>query len=240
MALNSHVKQAMSTRETSSTVLLVLAVDLLGPEVLQWDPATIRAELEELNGSETFPLSNFNKLMAAIEIVTSDSFYTSLPDFIRLCNVLYNGTIDLESFDPADAAEIAWGITEALLIWPPEPQEERPFDDKIIQYIGYALKDEGIMVPPDVLRLGVTGGENIWERVQGTFSDDPEMFAAIFAVEKAKTEEINQLVKDRLRRLLVTLDSLPLNTGDAKDSVKNMLAAIQKTQEEGSKLESTM
>jgi len=194
-------------------------------------------ELEQINGDALIPLINFNKLMAAIELVTTDSFYTSLPDFIRLCNVLYNGTLDLESFDPADAVEVAWGVTEALLIWPPDPDEDQPFADKIVQYIGHALKDEGIMVPPDVLRLGVTEGENIWDQVQGTFSDDPSMFHAIYGMEKAKTDEINQVVKARLRHLLELLDELPLATGNAKDAVKRMLAAIKQTEAQGSKME---
>jgi hypothetical protein len=237
MALNPRMRAALSDRTTPSTALLVIAVDLLGLEILSWDPSTVRMELEEANGADQLPLINFNKLMAAIELVTTDVFYRSLPDFIRLCNVLYNGTLDLESFDPADAAEVAWGVTESLLIWPPDTDNESPFDDKIVKYIGYALKDEGIMVPPDVLRLGVTEGENIWDQVQGTFSDDPPMFAAIYGVEKAKTDEINQLVKARLRHLLELLDSLPLNAGDAEDSVKRMLAAIRATEEQGSKLE---
>jgi len=168
--------------------------------------------------------------MASLEIVTSDGFYRDLPTFIRLCNALYNGTLDLESFDPADAGEIAWGITEALLVWPPDPQDDEPFDSKIVAYIGHALRDEGIMRPPDVLQLGILP-DDVWSQVQETFSDDPQMFAAIYDVEAAKTEEINQMVKFRLRRTLTLLDELPLQVGDAKDSIKRMLAALKQTEE---------
>ncbi len=235
MALTPKLKEALLDPTTPATVLLVLAVDLLGPDVLRWDPATIRLELEEISGTK-LPAASLNKLMAAMEIVATDGFYRDLPSFIRLCNALYNGTLDLETFDPADAGEIAWGITEALLIWPPDPQDEEPFDHKIVEYIGHALRDEGIMRPPDVLQLGILP-EDVWNKVQASFSDDPQMFAAIYSIESAKTDEINQIVKARLAQALTLMDELPLQTGDAKDSIKRMLAALKQTEEKSDKLQ---
>ena len=164
MAMTPKLKEALQAPTTPATVLLVLAVDLLGPDVLQWDPTTVRMELEELAGVKVSAAS-LNKLMAAVELVGTDGFYRDLPAYIRLCNVLYNGTLDLETFDPADAGEIAWGITEALLIWPPDPQDDEPFDHKIVEYIGHALRDEGIMQPHDVLQLGILP-EDVWNKVQ--------------------------------------------------------------------------
>jgi hypothetical protein len=111
-----------------------------------------------------------------------------------------------------------------------------PFNPKIVQYIGEALKDEGIMTPPAVLRAGVTGGDNIWEQVQATFSDDPLMFSAIFSIEKAKTDEIDTMVKTRLRLLMETLDTMPLANGDAKDSVRRMLGQVEHAEEQGDKM----
>jgi len=234
MALSQQMKQILLDPETSATVLLIAASDLLGPEWLNWDPMTIRMEMQEELGS---PLKepSFNKLLAARELVTTDGFYTNLPDFIRLCNALYNGSVSPHAFDPADAGEIAWAITESLLIWPPDPNEEEPFTDQILEYIGKTLDEEGIMTPPDVLRLGILN-EQTWEKVQATYSDDPSMFNAIYDKEREKTDEINAVVKARLRRLLETLDALPLRDGDATDSVKRMLGAIQSKEEEGSKL----
>jgi len=213
-----------------------MILDRLGPEVLQWDPETITMEIEQALGVK-LPPANFNKLMGAIELVTSDSFYNSLPDFIRLCNVLYNGTLSAEDFDPADAAEIAWGVTEALLIWPPDVNEQEPFDAKIIQYIDKALKDEGIMVPPDILRLG-TSDSSLWKQVQHDFSDDPGMFAAIFSIEQGKTGDIDIMVKARLRLLLRQLSELDLYNGDAANAVQNMLAALQRSEQKGKQLRS--
>jgi len=230
----ARIKEVLLDQETPATVLLIVSADLLGPELLQWDPMTIRLELKERLGQEP-GLKTVNRLMAAIELVTRDGFYQDLPDFIRICNALFNGTVNLESWDPADAAEIAWGITEALLIWPPDPDDEEPFSDEIVAYIGEALKDEGIMVPPDVLRLGIVDTSE-WGRVQGEWSDDPSMYNAIHDKEREKTEEINLLIKQRLTRVLQLLDSLPLDDGDATDAVKRMFGALSSKEEESKKL----
>jgi hypothetical protein len=218
---------------TPATALLALAVALLDSDVLYWDPMTIRLELSEMLGAG-LPQANLNKLMAAIELVTTDGFYRDLPTFIRLCNVLYNGTLIVDQFDPADAGEIAWGIVEALFIWPPDPDDDEPFARPIVEYIGHALVDEGIISPPDVLQLGVLP-KGLAERVRVSFSDDPVMSRAIHDVEKAKTEEINNTVMSRLRRLLKTLAEAQLGS-DAVQAAQTMLAALQQTRRQSDEL----
>jgi hypothetical protein len=237
---NIRRKQALMDEDSSATVLAVLVTDVLSltqeDRWWDWDPETVRMEVEETFNVE-LPEANFNKLMAAQQLITSDGFYQDLPTFIQLCNALYNGTIDTRSFDPADAAEISWGITEALLLWPPDPQAEKPFSDKIVKYIGKAIHDEGIMQPPDVLRLGILENDGLWDQVQGTFSDDPIMFAAIYDVEMEKTEEINQMVKGRLRSVLMQLDQVDLDNGTAEGAIRSMLAALKSTAEQSDEMQ---
>lgn len=234
MALHQKTKAILLNHETPATVLLVIAADLLGPEFLQWDPEAIRMELDEALGTK-LPEYSLNRLMAAIELVTSDVFYRDLPTFNRLCVALFHGILIVETFEPADAIDIAWGITEAMLIWPPDPKDESPFSEDIIAYIAAEMKNEGIMMPPDVLRLGGGDGK-LWEKVQMDFSDDPGMFASIYAIERARTDEINALVKAKLRNVLDLLNELPLNTGDTKGAVERMFGALKQTEQKGSEL----
>jgi len=217
-------KQAVNDPNVTATVLLVIAADHLGTDLLTWDPETIKMEVDERFGK--FPVGNFNKLMAAIEITTTNSFYSELPAFIRLCNVLYNGTFDPREFDPADAGELAWGLTESLLLWPPDSRDDNPFASDIVKYISKALDAEGIMVPPDILRLGTIDKQMKWDEVQGAFSDDPGMFNAIYDMEKQKTEEINKMVKDRLKQMLHQLETLELDNGSTKDLIERMQGTL--------------
>jgi len=228
-------KQAIKEPSTTATVLLVIAADHFGTELLTWDPETIKIEMDERFGE--IPNHSFNKLMAAVEITTTNSFYEELPAFIRLCNILYNGTFDPREFDPADVGEVAWGVTESLLLWPPEDKNEEPFAKDIIVYIAHAVAEEGIMVPPDVLRLGTIDKQMVWNKVQGTFSDDPSMFNAIYDMEKSKTNEINQMVKGRLKKMLEQLDALSLDNGSTDDLIKRMQGSLSARAKESDKLQ---
>lgn len=185
--------------------LLALFTAQYGTEAYVWEPATIQMEIEQDNGIE-IPGPSFDRLMTGISLLTTNSFFASLPDFARTCAVLSGHFASADAMLLPDCAELAWGITEALLIAPPEPNNPNPFDAEILGYIGQALDSEGIINPPDVLRLGVRDPR---PQAETDWSDDPEMFSAIWKFEQEKTEEIENLVKTRVQALFVQLQSLP-------------------------------
>lgn len=230
----------LASPDTFATVLITICGDRFGLQddegtsFLEWDPETLRMEIDE-EFSTKITDANFNKLMAAIRLITEDVFYQSLPDFIMLCNALFNGTVTPGIWDPADTVEVAWGITEAMLLWPPDARDEEPFAEEIVAYIAEVVRAEGIMDPPDVLRLGGID-DDLRLQVQGAFTDDPKMFQMIYEVEQGKTDEINALVKGRLHLMLEQLDSLPLRNGQAENMVQQLLKGLQDAKTEGDKL----
>jgi len=232
--ITQRVKDILRDETTPGTVLISIFVDIYGMEALEWDPETIHMELEELLGSK-MPPSPFNKLMAAIEVTTSDSFYRDLPSFIRLCNALYDGTLHVGTFDPADAVEIAWGVAEALLLWPPLPDEQEPFDQKIVGYIQQALRDEGLARAPGILSIGNMPMKE-YEHVQESFADDPVMFQAITELERAKIEEIERIVGQRLSLAAALFNEVKLDNGDALAAVKRLQQVLQLASEDRTKL----
>ena len=57
-------------------------------------------------------------------------------------NVLAGSEFDPETFDPADSAECAWAVTEALLLSPPDERDTQPvFSDEIRKYIQEMQED---------------------------------------------------------------------------------------------------
>ncbi len=218
------IRTALLAPETFATTLLTIFVDTYGTEAFNWDPDTIRMEIND-DFQITIPDPNFDRLMTAINLVTSDDFYKSLPDFVTYCNVLAGDTYDPRTWDPADAVEIAWGITEGLLIAPPEDDDENPFSDEIVAYIGQALNQEGIMQPPDVLKIAIRD-QDPSAFVAGEYSDDPEMFNSIYDFESSKTEEINGNIKQAVRTLIQQLEALPLRSGDTAGAVQQMLQSL--------------
>lgn len=194
-------------------------------EALDWDPATISMEIEE-EFSVDLPQATLDKLIVAINILKSDKFYRSLPDFIVFCNVLSGDTYRPDMFDPADSVEIAWGITEGLLISPPEDDEGEPFSTEIRAYIGAVLDAEGIINAPDILKIALRRA-NV-SNAADEFSDDPDMFNAIYDVEAGKSENINSEITSRATMLAEQLNALQLANGATSSVAQKLLASVQK------------
>jgi hypothetical protein len=199
---------------TYATTLFAMLVDRLPDEknplkkVLQWHPTTIRMELEaEIGGSMS--VMNGQKLMAAIDIVTSDSFFQRVPVFVNYCNVLSNEPLAVGTFDWADAEECGWGIIEGLLLNPPDEGEE-PFSTEIRRHLGYVLETEGILSPPDVLRIAI--GDQQQQDFSGLDTSDPTMFSGQFKMQSDEADEIEQALKSRLRELLNELEQAPFRS----------------------------
>lgn len=198
--------------------LLALVVDAFGLECLSWHSATLLLELRSEFGY-CHPLA-FEKLLAAASVLTRDDFYTSLPDFCRICLALSGETVAIIP----DCADCAWGMTEAMLIQPPESDE--PYSEEIRVYLGRILDSEGILFPPDVLRLALRDRGDLAAQVRWDYVDDPEMLAAMAGVEKDRAEAIEKSVRIRLRMLLEQLESLDLENSNSKGVARRLLRKL--------------
>jgi len=176
------------------------------------------------------PDTNLDKVMAGISIITSDDFYKRLPVFIQLCNVLADDEFDPSSFDPADPEEIAWGITEALLLSPPEEGDDEPFSDEIRYYIGHIMSENGIVDPPDVLRIAMQ--DVPMEDPLAISADDPEMYSAFFHKQQDESKLIKQLLQIQIKELLQQLEGLTLKHGSTDEIRKGLVNIFKKTSSE--------
>lgn len=211
------IRSVLLDPNSFATTLLVATWDRYGPDLASWSPETLRMELDQ-DFSMTMPKANFDRLMAAISLIASDEFYVNLPAFIRTCNILSGDDFDPLTFDPADGDEMAWGITEAMLIHPGEGDE--PFDEEIRWYIGSVLDLEGVVNPPDVLQIALR--EPRKQNIPSEFADDPEMFQGLWESQNSRSEEIKQIVAANLQELLNQVTRLPLVHGDLDDLVRKI------------------
>ncbi len=228
----SRLRELWTRRDTLAISLLVLFLDQYGhlededgqtQACLQWDPETIELELESDLDCQV-PMISLHKLMASIVVFTTDRFYRNLDDFIKISNVLSGSEFDHESFDPADAAECAWGITEAMLTHPPDDDESEPFAPEIVSYISKVIEDECIIDPPDVLRIGGTSTDT---NLPAEWSDDPDMFSAFYHSQKSKSDDIRAILRSRLRLLVQQLESLPLVRGETENVIEKLLRVVK-------------
>jgi hypothetical protein len=88
------------------------------------------------------------------------------------------------------------------------------------------LESEGILTPPDILKIAKVDDRRL-KNLHNDFSDDPEMYGAIWANQEDKTEDINDLVKGRLMLMVNQLAGLSLKNGSTADVAKKMLSGLQ-------------
>lgn len=219
----SNLRATFIDNESYTATLIVALVETYGTEFFQWAPETIMMAIERDFNLE-LPRAVGDRIMAGVVLITTDKFYKSLPDFVALCNVLSGDLYDPRTFDPADAEEIAWGITEAILLSPPEDDDENPFTEEIVGYIGAVLDQEGIIHPPDVLKIAVRDVDPT--AAANSYSDDPIMFAAIYDAEESKTSAINSIIRENLRALAGQLGAMSLRNGSTAQVIEQMLKSF--------------
>jgi hypothetical protein len=225
-----HVRDLLLSPDVYASTLLVWFIDTYAdPDddpyaCLHYDPQTIKDELDRLAGGEV-PKLTFDKLMAAITIVTTDMFFANVKRFMPLANILAGDDFQPDELEPPDAVECAWACTEALILVPPTEQDPEPFSDEIRHYLGQVLREEGFVTAPDILKLAI--GSDFTGQVATEFSDDPEMFEGIYAVQQDKTAEVEQVLKTGLRELLEQLTALPLRTGNAAELKERLRQSIK-------------
>lgn len=227
--LKPGFQKVLANPETHALTLLIVALDSY-PQTTEegriacteWTPHTLWRQLEE-DYSVDLPQSNCDKLSLAVWLLTSNEFFKSLDAFIHACNVLSGDDAGID-FDPADCAEMAWGITEACLIHPPD--EDEPFSSQIRYYIGRMLDEEEILNPPGILRLGIRKAQR--KNTLEDFTDDPLLSKEIFTKTSDRSTEIDRVLRLNMQELIEELSQLRLAHGDTSDIVGKLRKAMQK------------
>jgi hypothetical protein len=223
---NKVIQRALLMADDSyATALFLVVMDQYGVEALNWSPETIRMELEQ-DYSCKLPKENLDKIMAAITIVSTNYFYKDVTRFIELCNIFSGDDFQPDEFEPADTGEILWGITEGLLLWPPDDDpEDTEFSAEIREYIRQVLNRDGILKPFDVLRLALSGDQS--NKVDVEYADDPEMYSAIYSSQQGKTDGLKQVYLENVAALGEQLKVLPLKNGSTQEALRQLNELVQ-------------
>jgi len=204
-------------------------VEEYGVEAFEWSPETIALELHD-DFQIALPKVNHDKIMAGIAVITTDQFWADLPSFIQLCNVLADDEFQPEEFDPADAHEMAWAITEAVLLDEPEDLKNL-FSDDIRRYIGAVIVEEGLVNPPDILALAIQ--DTPLEDPLHLSASDPEMYAAFWDNQNSKSQEIKDMIRRQTMELFQQLEELPLRNGNTDNLIKKLRDSMNSTNSGG-------
>lgn len=199
---------------TYGTILLIMTIDRFGSSFLNLSPVTIVMDIEDELKVE-LPPTNVDKLLASISILTTDLFQTSLPDFILICNALSGEPVSFRVFDPATVNESAWGISEGMLIYPPDNPEEF-FSDEIQEYLREICKLEGFLTPPGPISVFLKNKDLGGSGYSSAFVD-PSIFGFVTTSNSEKVEEVESMVLSRMSELFNQLANITLENGDNKN-----------------------
>ena len=172
--MNTSKQRALLNPDSTVTVLTLIVLDSYGMEAIQWDPETIQMELET-DAHAKIPEDNLLKIGCGMTLMGTDAYYTSLPDFISMTNIIAQDLDCVNMFKPSDAYDIVAGVTEALLLNPPDEMTQ-PFTEEITAYIALMLRTEGILTPPQ--NLGFVPKDFLAIADLGTCVEDSTIFEA--------------------------------------------------------------
>ena len=208
------IKKIFENEESFGTELLILCLDQYGVEFFAWEPDSLLLQLQD-DYAASMPTINRDKLWALVTAITTDLFYKSLETFIHTCNALSGSEVSFEVWDPAEPEEAGWGITEVFLNDPPIKEDTSyEFDDEIRRYLGVMLEEQGILTPPDILRIAIYN-EDPGARADDLMADDPVMLNALWDRQREECGYIIRSIQERLAELVSRVQLLPLQHGNA-------------------------
>lgn len=202
-------------QEALASPLVTAFIDQFGLEVdpttgkspLDWYPTTVRAELMELSHGKHIPQPVMDRLMAGLFVIRSNQFYTSLPDFIEMANVLSGSSYNPSLFDPADCNECLWAIAEASLL----NGADEKYSTDVAAYVSQMFVHEGFAkVPYPADAVAIAGG---WSEPVARYSGDDAMFGAVQSVQADRYRDTQTWFNNRMRLCESQFESLTLRNG---------------------------
>lgn len=208
--VNLSKRKVLAAQEPSMTALITVLVDEYGTEVLNWDPETIALEVRD-DFKVNLSTRAMDRICAGQQILTTDEFYTSLPDFNIFCTTLSDDPCEPDTWEPADAYDIVSAVAEVRLIAPPDRPIEVAFDPEILAYMIVALKDEHVIQPPECLSF--IPADALATTDLGAVANDPVMFQAGYEDGLEKSAELQNHETMVLSKIIDELTPVTLENG---------------------------
>lgn len=136
-ALTSPWAEMWQNTEADATVLTAMLISKYGEEALDWDPLTIKLEIQA-DFHVTPPEEVMNKICAMQIVMASSSFFDRIDAFLNVCNALSEGDPFFEVFAPPETEEIAFALATVGM-----NRDLLPFSPTIQRYVKEVLKADG-------------------------------------------------------------------------------------------------
>lgn len=157
--------------EADATVVNAMLLSKYGEQALDWDPLTIRMEIQA--DFHVAPADEvMNKICAMQLVMSSPDFFERIDTFINVCNTLAEGDPFFEVFTPLESEEIAFALATVAM-----NRDMLPFNHTIRRYVKEVLKADGF-----------------------SEEDFPEIFSVVFDTKPSSREirkEVSAILLDK-------------------------------------------
>lgn len=213
------IQELFKNYNSFSSSLFLVYFDAFGPEGLYWHPVVIREQINKLISEFDVSEHNFQKLLTAIYIhITTD--YFKKPFYFNIFSQILNNKVinPNEIFQLSSVYDMAWGITEAKIIFCDDPNIETSdiISKEIANFIELNLLYNSFLVIPSQLRYkdSVLIKEDL---IKENFS--PELQQAILQHSFEESSQVEEYVIKRKEALIEEYLRLPLKNGSVEDIV---------------------
>lgn len=182
------------------TVLYVVAMRYLGPEIHNFEPETVEMEMRDELGFDLTPV-NHDKLMAVINSVATNAFYRDPMAFYAVSQILSGGEDPFDMTDPLLPAEMAWAVAEISL----NDDTPEKFSPDVSALVGQVLDQDGFVTPP-----GILGFAKMPYKYRGSDPGPELRQQEHFSTEHAQV--VKDYVKEQALLLYKQLSGLPWQT----------------------------
>lgn len=225
------IRDALQDKGTFGTTMLVALIDAYGTECIQWDPETVRAQLESDYQIE-LKASSMDRIMASMGVLASDMFHVSLEAFNNTCEAFNFGPVDGDRFIPCELDDIMWGCTEARLLLGSKEYDEADWSHDVRRYVAAQLSTEGVTKAPDILFFAEFDADEL-DNKDSLLATDGLMASAYHGRQQTVLGDLNREAIANLQALLQQIASLKLTHGTTEqvqvllDDIKNKIAEAQ-------------
>ena len=180
----------------------------MGTDVLNWDPESLKSEIQETFGVKLHHIPE-SRLNAAIMALTSNLWMQDIYMFNIVCNGLGDGLVNHEIFEPASPEEIAWTIVEYSLMNPTdkkEPPLETQISNNVKIYVSELLKYHAIRP------MGIFAFLQSYYSVPVLDTTDAEFSNAGYSITEAEYDKVRQYVDEGLSKLVSQVKRLGIQS----------------------------
>jgi hypothetical protein len=209
-------------RECFATTLLCGVVAAFGIEAMNWDGATIELEVKDDFGVE-MPRRVYDKLMALIAAVTTDSVYKDVAIFDETVSALAGDGVGVQKGVPS-VDDVAWAVTEIGLVDPDPVTRDpaSPWSRNIQKYVRVVLDDEGFTIAPKALEFA---GSKI---VKNEGFSDPQYYAGAWGSAQERANEVDIWLDSKIVELIQQLGNIGIQLQPAQEKTAAITLDIEK------------